>query len=397
MLRAVRKALLYVDVACVAPGVRRPAIREAYQAVRGVSYTRVMAFRGKARADRIAVVGLTFISAAFAGCSDADAQGDPSGWLSVETLFSDDEIVAEKVSYMVDGLRVSGLVCYPVAPGRHPIVVSNHGGFQGLSAGELSDQTSCRQSARSGYVLIESSYRGEDESEGEVEVCLGEVDDVLTMLEIARRQAYADPDRVGMIGGSHGGCITLRALQRGAPVQVGVVFAPPTDLAALYRYWVETFDQLEPTEQALFQQLMDVVRGAAGGTPEQVPEEYRLRSPLAFADELQSVDGTLVVLHGDADTLVPPRHSCDIAAAAGGFESFHLDGSALETTAAPAGCADSSLNWLAGPRPALTWPGDRYLVVYDEVPHGFLPDHPPSAAAFGDFLAPLTAKLPPEP
>ena len=66
---------------------------------------------------------------------------------------------------------------------------------------------------------MSSEYRGEGGSEGRKEVCLGEVDDVLQMLAIADVQPYVKPDRVLMWGGSHGGCVTLRAIERGAPGQ----------------------------------------------------------------------------------------------------------------------------------------------------------------------------------
>jgi len=46
------------------------------------------------------------------------------------------------------------------------------------------------------------------------EFCLGEVTDVLRWTEIVRARGDTDDDAILMLGGSHGGCVTLRAVER---------------------------------------------------------------------------------------------------------------------------------------------------------------------------------------
>ena len=41
-------------------------------------------------------------------------------------------MIVERVSYQVDGLRVFARVCRPAAAGVYPLIVYNHGGFDGL-------------------------------------------------------------------------------------------------------------------------------------------------------------------------------------------------------------------------------------------------------------------------
>jgi dienelactone hydrolase len=315
--------------------------------------------------------------------------GSSDGWESVEVTTDDGAIVIERVSYRSEGLLIVGQVCRPAGAGPFPVLISNHGGFSGL-VGDWNGG-SCADGARNGFVVVMSSYRGEDGSEGEVEVCLGEVTDVLVMTDIALAQPYADADRVLMLGGSHGGCITLRAVQRGAPVHGAVDIFGPTDLATNYAFWVDQVAAGGPYV-AFQQMLIDLLEDVTGGTPAQVPDAYAARSPLAFADDLPAGVPVMMV-HGVIDPLVPPGQSCALAAAVAGVQSFHLDGAQLETTTAPAGCESSGVTWLAGPRPQPGWPGSRYLVVYDGVGHDF--NGAGGMTMVTDSLSFLAAKLPP--
>ena len=72
---------------------------------------------------------------------------------------------------------------------------------------------------------------------------------LLAMIEVGLAQPWADPDRVVMAGMSHGGCVTLRALQRGAPLHEALALVPPTDMAALYRYLTERVGVLDGVER----------------------------------------------------------------------------------------------------------------------------------------------------
>jgi X-Pro dipeptidyl-peptidase (S15 family) len=168
-------------------------------------------------ARRIALLG-----AGFLGCRSAPTTApSDGGWHTIDVTHREANVVVERVSYGGTGTqpRVFGQVCRPTGGAtKHPVVVLNHGGFSGLKGD--ADGGLCVTLARKGYVAIEASYRGEDGSQGNVEACLGEVDDVLAMLTVALVQPYADSAHVGMLGSSHGGCVTLRALERGAPVRV---------------------------------------------------------------------------------------------------------------------------------------------------------------------------------
>jgi acetyl esterase/lipase len=322
------------------------------------------------------------------GGGDGDGGGGVS-WESVDVVFEDADVLTEAVTYRSEGLLIEGQVCRPQGNGPYPVVVYNHGGFSGLGIDPMVGN--CVDSARAGYVWIGSSYRGEDGSEGEIEVCLGEVTDVLTMIGVALAQSYADPDRVFMWGGSHGGCITTRALQRGAPVHAAVDVFGPADMATNYQFWVDGIESGSDSS-AFYQELIDTLDTAVGGPPADYPDEYHARSPRFFTDDLPA-DVPFLITQGVVDPLVPPQQSCVLAAEIGAIDSYHVDGSQTVVTSAPAGCEDSGLTWSAGPRPTSTWPGDRYLVVYDDLGHDF--EGPEGQAMLGDVVGFFIARTPP--
>ena len=283
----------------------------------------------------------------------------PPAWESVEEVSRSGGVIVERVGYRSDGLLIFAKQCRPDDTARHAIVVYNHGGFAGLAPD--SETARCEMTAQLGYVWLGSSYRGEDRSEGTVEVCLGEVDDVLAMIRIGAAQPYATGD-VGMYGASHGGCITQRALQRGAPVKVAIDIFGPTDWTSLYAYW-------QARGSSADQQLMSVLETATGGTPATKPDEYAKRSPINFVAAFPA-SVPLLVTHGTNDAIVPVVQSCNLAMPAM-LSSYHVSSQGMELATPPTTCEQTPVPSNATPRPSPAWPMNRYLVIYDGMNHEF--------------------------
>ena len=277
-------------------------------------------------------------------------------WDSVDPISNDGQVITERVSYHVGTLRIYARICRPNDSGAHDVIIYNHGGYAGLDVDPFT--ANCAASAQAGYVWIASSYRGEDSSDGSVELCLGEVDDVLRMIDIALAQPYANAMHVLMYGGSHGGCVTLRALERGAPVNAAIDIYGPTDWAALDRFW-----RMSGTNT----QFAGVLEQAVGGTPDQVPAAYLARSPLYFLGDVPP-NVPLLLIHGTADTIVPYVQTCNVAAALGA-PSYHLDSTQQTTATPPANCASLGIAWQSTARPTPSWPGKLYFVAYDGLQH----------------------------
>ncbi|HEX7667661.1 MAG TPA: prolyl oligopeptidase family serine peptidase [Polyangiaceae bacterium] len=315
---------------------------------------------------------------------DGSASDD---FTSVTQVAAGEGIIVEKVSYVSDGFTIYGQVCRPDDSVKHPLVLLNHGGFAGLGselyAGTLDDAANfCFGAAKNGFVVAESSYRGEDGSQGKIEVCNGEVDDVLALLAILRKKPWIDPVRVGALGGSHGGCISDRVALRDPTLKVVVEEFGPTDFVKLYDYYVDALDagEKEPfcvnpdggTSDcvAIHQTLLSIITTATGGTPDTVPAEYAKRSTIT---DLPNLKVPIIIFQGTDDPLVTVEQACEKRAALSGIPTYYYDTSlALGNPATPCGG-----NYLTSPTPSdggytkADWPSDRYLFVYQGQGHGF--------------------------
>lgn len=304
----------------------------------------------------------------------------------------------EVVSYPVQGNTIYGLVCRPSAAGAHPVQIFNHGGWFGLGWG--GEPEGCLKSAAKGWVVAMSTYRGERlylgpgyewVSGGSVELCNGEVTDVLRLTDLVLAKSYADSSKVLMHGLSHGGCITTRAVQRGAPVQAAIDVAGPSEWASLHALLGGWLVGELPTDPATtpFPDLMeDWV-----GDPASVPHAYEWRSSKFVAEDLAvRTDVKYLRMQGVADTIVPPGHACKLMKAAFGAygsQNWHFTNTAAVTTTAPVGCTatDASLWWQSAAKPTTSWPGNHYVFVYDALPHAVVPGDGTPAAVVNAFVA----------
>lgn len=301
-----------------------------------------------------------FVICFFASACTDDAKPDDGavipGWESAATTVHDGSIIIQKVSYRSGGLRIFGQVCRPAGSGPFPLIVVNHGGVAGLPDWGGGP---CADSARAGQIEIESSYRGQDGSGGFVELCGGEVDDVLNMLDLALMMPEVDRSRVAMWGSSLGGCITTRALQRGAPIKAAASVFGMADMRAEYEFWTSQLAAgAGPTVE--YKMLIDLANAGIGGPPSDFPDEYTRRSVLEHAAEIPPGVPYLIA-HGLADLLVPPRQSCELAQRLG-IQGHHFDEQHQLLTTTPKGCETF---WTSSRTPIGSWSDSRYLLVYD--------------------------------
>jgi dipeptidyl aminopeptidase/acylaminoacyl peptidase len=273
---------------------------------------------------------------------------------------------------MSQGLLISGLICRPNEDGRFPILMYQHAGFNGFGA-DLSGDGLCQYMSDRGYAVFMSSYRGEDTAQGIVEYCAGEVDDALQLLTIARRQAYVAADLIALLGFSHGGCISLQMIARGVPAQVVVDVFGPTEWSMLY-----DFASVRVTQPGAYADLSKFLADATAtvGTPRNNPAAYRARSPLYSAVALSNYTGAILVVHGARDEVVPPKQSCDLVRAIGGFRHSHMNFryvprlSERTVTSHPNECGSPDMQWADGAHPGKKdWQGERHFVFYDEMSH----------------------------
>jgi dipeptidyl aminopeptidase/acylaminoacyl peptidase len=121
-------------------------------------------------------------------------------------------------------------------PGGHPAMVWVHGGVHGNWG--VTMWPFVREAVERGYVIIAPEYRGStgygEEHHRAIDYGANEVDDVISAYDwLVENLPHVDPDRVGMMGWSHGGFITIHSITReDHPFQAGAAIVPVTNLVS---------------------------------------------------------------------------------------------------------------------------------------------------------------------
>ncbi len=200
-----------------------------------------------------------------------------------------------------NGMKIYALVCSPPSGGPYPVVIFNHGGTGSGDGGNLNGVVTpagwtvqpvvlgpngqpvlgpnglpiplpdslgqCLDWAKRGWVFATPTYRSESVnitssspqfsppatpwiSDGKVEFCMGEVTDVMALTDLLVNHTSSvtlgNPSQkveinvngqVLMYGYSHGGCMTYRAVEQGAPVTAFSVIEGFTDFPLNYLNW----------------------------------------------------------------------------------------------------------------------------------------------------------------
>jgi dipeptidyl aminopeptidase/acylaminoacyl peptidase len=137
-----------------------------------------------------------------------------------------------------------------------------------------------KEAVARGYVIIAPEYRGST-GYGEqhylaIDYGGKEVDDTMSAYEFLKTLPHVDADRVGMMGWSHGGYITLLSLFRDQhPFKAGAAIVPVTNLVFRLSYKGPGYQRDFSTQKGIL------------GLPFERREEYIKRSPLYHVDKLK--------------------------------------------------------------------------------------------------------------
>jgi len=205
-----------------------------------------------------------------------------------------------------DGTKLHGwfLHARPTGPAPVPTVVFLHG-----NAGNVANHLGgAAWLPGQGFQVFLFDYRGFGLSEGKPDVETVHRDAVAAIRATAARDDV-DRDRLVVIGQSIGGAIalnTVASLDGDVSVRAAVIDSAPSDFRGIAREKLASFWLTWPLQYPLSWT---------------VPAKPR---PLEAAAALSG--RRLLFVHGDRDTIVPPRHSFELAAANPGAELLLVPG-----------------------------------------------------------------------
>ena len=188
----------------------------------------------------------------------------------------------QKVSYKstADGLEIPAYLFAPInkrGTHGHAAMIWVHGGVHGNM--DQAYLPFIREAVQRGYVIITPDYRG---STGHGEALFmaidyggKELDDVASAVDYLKSLSYVDPDRIGIMGWSHGGFITAHlAMRKDTPFKVAAAIVPVTNLVFRLSYKGPGYQRDYAAEPGI------------GGLPFEKRAEYITRSPLYHVEDL---------------------------------------------------------------------------------------------------------------
>ena len=164
-------------------------------------------------------------------------------------------------------------------PRGHAALVWVHGGVHGSWG--ITMWPFVREAVERGYVVICPEYRGST-GYGEkhyLEIDYGgyEIDDVMSAVDYLKTMPHVDSERLGIMGWSHGGYITLFSVFRdNTPFKAAAAIVPVTNLIHRLSFSGPGYQRSFATQKRI------------GGLPFEKRDEYIQRSPLYHVDKLKT-------------------------------------------------------------------------------------------------------------
>ena len=199
-----------------------------------------------------------------------------------------------------DGLELDGLLVLPVgksaSDGPFPLVTLVHGGPYDRYADrlQLSWFPSAQWLATAGYAVFLPNPRGGQGHGHQFATSVAgrvgreEWTDILTGIDLLISEGIADPDRLGIAGGSHGGFMAAWAIGQTDRFRAALVSAGVTDWGML----------AATGENGQFEAAL----GGSTGWDGIGPHPHDALSPVSFAGRVRT---PVLILHGAEDTNVP--------------------------------------------------------------------------------------------
>jgi len=214
------------------------------------------------------------------------------------TLSADDLASAEDFRWQsVESLEIQGWLYRPRRKAKGTIVYI-HGGPTAHSEDVINPQI--QFFVRQGFNALDPNYRGSTGFGPAFREAIKsdgwggrEQEDIRTGIEALIATGIAKPGKVAVTGTSYGGYSSWCAITR-FPAEIAAAAAPICGMTDLVVDYESTRPDLRPYSEEMM-----------GGSPDQVPDRYRERSPINF---LTNIKGRLLIVQGLQDPNVTPEN-----------------------------------------------------------------------------------------
>ena len=252
----------------------------------------------------ILVLPLLLSAAAFAQGDNSESDPDHAVKVSDDILWHLElGDIAEVSTFRYTGLPKAGskgnpmiLYAYSYIPKaldrshKAPLIVLIHGGVHSnnMTGGPANTATIVRELVEQGYVVVAPDYRGSTGYGAAYAKAIDyggrENDDILGARDwMLDRYPFLDPQRVGLVGWSHGGMIALMD-----------IFLHPEGFACAYA-GEPVSDLIE--RRKYLKSMPQTMAESAGDGAAKDDEEYRKRSPVTYAAKLERP----LLVHGNTN------------------------------------------------------------------------------------------------
>lgn len=197
----------------------------------------------------------------------------------------------------VDGVKIQGWLYRPQGKARGT-VVSVHGGPTAHSADYFDREVQYYISR--GLNVLDPNYRGSTGFDLEFQELIKkdgwggkEQEDILEGIKALIHDGIAELYKIGITGTSYGGYSAWHAITH-FPLEYLAAAAPICGMTDL----IVDYETTRPDLRGYSEEMM-------GGSPSQVPEKYKERSPINF---IQNIRGKLLIIQGARDPNVTPEN-----------------------------------------------------------------------------------------
>ena len=197
--------------------------------------------------------------------------------------------VSYKLTYISDGYKVKAYISMPLAvvenQSKGKCILYNRGGNSKIAL--LEDKDTARLCVATNRIVIASQYRGAGGGEGKDEFGGSDLNDVVTLIDLCESQfTFVDMNDFCVAGVSRGGMMSYMTARQDDRVKRIIAISAVSDLFKAY-------EEREDMQKVLYNYI--------GATPEQAPDEYKNRSAVYWADE---IDAPVLIIHSKYDEQV---------------------------------------------------------------------------------------------